>query len=142
MGNLGEELADRNEHAGWTCITCGSSWVRYEHLRTNDCDESCEDPCTIRCCNEEECGGVSEGVINTNTRAIGVTAVVRWKDMPEGFSEYISLGTYLEDEEKDTFGIDDLTIFYYAEGLKEINKLMTDSTNDWIIEKVMEIHYA
>jgi hypothetical protein len=62
--------------------------------------------------------------------------------MPEGFPEYISLGKYLEDEEKDTFGIDDLTIFYYAEGMEEVEKLKTDSSNDWIIEGVTEIHYA
>jgi len=139
MGNLGEEMADRNEHAGWTCESCGSSWIRYEHLDTKDCEESCQDPCTMRCCNEEECAGMA---INTNTRAIGVTAIVRWKDMPEGFPEYISLGKYLEDEEKDTFGIDDLTIFYYAEGMEEVEKLKTDSSNDWIIEGVTEIHYA
>ena len=140
MGNLGEELADHNEHAGWKCESCDSSWIRYEHIDAKDCDEmSCEDPCNIRCCNEEECAGVA---INTNTRAIGVTAIVRWKDMPEGFPEYISLGEYLPDEEKDTFGIDDLTIFYYAEGLEEVRQLMINSSNEWLIERVVEMHYA
>lgn len=139
MGNLGEELADHNEHAGWKCEGCGSSWVRYEHIDSKDCDEmSCEDPCTMRCCNEEDCAGIAT---NTNSRPIGVTAIVRWKDLPEGFPEYISLGKYIEDDEKDTFGIDDLVIFYYADGLEEIEELKTNTSNEWLIERVTEVHY-
>jgi hypothetical protein len=38
---------------------CGSEWVRYEHLDGKDCEEDCEDPCNIRCCNEEECAGAA-----------------------------------------------------------------------------------
>lgn len=56
MGNLGEVL--QSEHDGWICESCGSEWIRYEHLDEKDCDEtSCESPCLVRCCNEEECAG-------------------------------------------------------------------------------------
>ena len=60
MGNLGEAL---NEHEGWVCDTCDSTWIRYEHLDGKDCDENCDTPCVLRCCNEEDCGG---GASNTN----------------------------------------------------------------------------
>jgi hypothetical protein len=48
-----------SEHDGYTCEQCGSEWIRYEHLDSKDCEESCEDPCLIRCCNEEECAGAA-----------------------------------------------------------------------------------
>jgi len=58
MGNLGEVLQE--EHDGWKCESCGSDWIRYEHLDYKDCDEfNCEDPCLERCCNEENCAGVA-----------------------------------------------------------------------------------
>lgn len=60
MGNIWEAL---NEHDGWVCDTCNSTWIRFEHLDGKDCDESCESPCLLRCCNEEDCAGEA---INTN----------------------------------------------------------------------------
>ena len=77
-----------------------------------------------------------------STNIIGVTAVVRWKDLPKGFPEYISLGEYIEEKETDNFGVNDLSIFYYAEGFKELGELMTNSSNEWLIEEITEIHYA
>jgi hypothetical protein len=46
-----------NEHNGYACATCGSQWVRWEHLDQKDCDDTCQEPCLIRCCNEEDCVG-------------------------------------------------------------------------------------
>jgi hypothetical protein len=48
-----------SEHDGYTCEQCGSDWIRYEHLDAKDCDEDCEDPCSVRCCNEEDCAGAA-----------------------------------------------------------------------------------
>jgi hypothetical protein len=45
------------EHDGYTCEQCGSDWIRYEHLDAKDCTPECEDPCNVRCCNEEQCAG-------------------------------------------------------------------------------------
>ena len=46
-----------SEHDGYTCEQCGSDWIRYEHLDAKDCEPECEDPCNVRCCNEEDCAG-------------------------------------------------------------------------------------
>lgn len=45
------------EHEGWLCGSCGSDFIRYEHIDGKDCDETCSDPCLIRTCNEEDCIG-------------------------------------------------------------------------------------
>jgi hypothetical protein len=55
----GAVITGLSEHYGYSCEMCGSEWVRYEHLDGKDCEEDCEDPCLIRCCNEEECGGAA-----------------------------------------------------------------------------------
>jgi len=55
----GATVTGLSEHYGYECEMCGSEWVRYEHLDGKDCEEDCEDPCLIRCCNEEECAGAA-----------------------------------------------------------------------------------
>jgi hypothetical protein len=45
-----------SEHEGFKCSICGSNWIRWEHLDGKDCD-NCEQPCTKRICNEEDCTG-------------------------------------------------------------------------------------
>ena len=47
----------QSEHAGWLCGDCGSDFIRYEHIDGKDCEDTCEDPCLIRICNEENCIG-------------------------------------------------------------------------------------
>jgi hypothetical protein len=46
-----------NEHEGYLCVECGSSWIRWEHIDGKDCTEECQEPCVMRCCNEENCAG-------------------------------------------------------------------------------------
>ena len=46
-----------SEHEGYVCNSCGSDWVRYEHIDGKDCGDDCATPCLIRCCNEEDCSG-------------------------------------------------------------------------------------
>ena len=46
-----------DEHEGWVCSECGSDWIRWEHLDGKDCEVDCNDPCTLRMCNEEDCIG-------------------------------------------------------------------------------------
>lgn len=45
-----------SEHENFNCEVCGSDWIRWEHLDGKDCD-NCEQPCTKRICNEEDCTG-------------------------------------------------------------------------------------
>lgn len=55
----GATVTGLSEHYGYQCEMCGSDWVRYEHIDGKDCEYDCEDPCLIRCCNEEECAGAA-----------------------------------------------------------------------------------
>ena len=57
---LPEGAGEAGEHAGYRCVRCGSEWIRYEHLDAKDCTDECDDPCAIRCCNEEGCGDAAE----------------------------------------------------------------------------------
>ena len=44
-----------NEHEDYQCTFCKSRWIRWEHIDKKDCDQICDDPCLLRCCNEEDC---------------------------------------------------------------------------------------
>jgi hypothetical protein len=46
-----------SEHKDYMCVDCASTWVRYEHIDGKDCDNTCDNPCLIRMCNEEDCIG-------------------------------------------------------------------------------------
>lgn len=77
---------------------------------------------------------------NTN-RATGVTALVRWNDTNETIRVYISLGEYIEEQDKDSFGLADDGIFFYAKSMEEIESLKTDTSNGWVIEEVWQVYY-
>ena len=77
--------------------------------------------------------------------AIGATVNIRREDSTEElvFEEYISLGEYIEDDETDTFGVSDLTIFYYVKDLAELEGLKYSENNrEWLLTEIIEVHYA
>ncbi len=61
-----------SEHDNYQCLICASTWVRYEHEDYKDCTDDCDDPCIMRCCNEEDC--IGEAVwINPALKSISIT---------------------------------------------------------------------
>jgi len=67
-----------------------------------------------------------------NKRLIGAYATVQWIDEnPSEYSEvYFSFGQFIEETEKDSFGISDSKIFYYAEGLEDM-EILKNSFSDF-----------
>jgi hypothetical protein len=71
-----EESSADGEHSEYRCGACGSDWIRYEHLDQADCEAKCQNPCTIRCCNEEDCVGEAvlvDNVLIKSVRQLGRT---------------------------------------------------------------------
>ena len=82
---------------------------------------------------------------STQTAPIGATVTIRWLDTPEDlvFEEYISFGSYDEDNEDDGLGVSDLTIFYYVKDIEELESLKhTENNREWLLSEVIEVHYA
>ena len=82
---------------------------------------------------------------STQTAPIGATVTIRWLDTPEDlvFEEYISFGSYDEDNEDDGLGVSDLTIFYYVKNIEELESLKhTENNREWLLSEVIEVHYA
>ena len=82
---------------------------------------------------------------STQTAPIGATVTIRWLDTPEDlvFEEYISFGSYDEDNEDDGLGVSDLTIFYYVKDIEELENLKhTENNREWLLSEVIEVHYA
>jgi len=63
---------------------------------------------------------------------IGAYVTVEWIDDSESeYSDvYFSFGDYIEETEKDSFGVSDDKIFYYAEGVEDLDA-MKNSTYDF-----------
>jgi len=82
---------------------------------------------------------------STQTAPIGATVTIRWLDTPEDlvFEEYISFGSYDEDNEDDGLGVSDLTIFYYVKDIEELESLKhTENNREWLLSEIIEVHYA
>ena len=65
----------------------------------------------------------------------GATATIRYNDTGETLAPvYISFGQYDEETERDTYGVNDLHIFFYCENEAELVDLMTESkANDFTV---------
>ena len=65
----------------------------------------------------------------------GANCVIQFlDDATSRCNVYISFGSYLEQDNEDSFGIDDDDIFYYAADEEELKALMTPgSANDFIV---------
>jgi hypothetical protein len=79
----------------------------------------------------------------TAINPIGVTAVLRWFDMPEDlvFEEYISFGKYDPDEENDGLGVNDFEVFAYADSIEHLEQMKYTSEYDWRLVTIKEVHY-
>ena len=76
-------------------------------------------------------------------KAVGATVNIKWKDTHEKkFEEYLSFGEYDEDEESDGLGTPDAFVFFYADGVSDLdNYTQLKSKEDWFIEEVVEVIY-
>jgi hypothetical protein len=70
----------------------------------------------------------------TSKKAIGATATIRYigeKEPIEGV--YFSFGEYDEDNNVDSYGINDLYIFFYCEGEEDMKSYMKRGAEDFIV---------
>jgi hypothetical protein len=76
-------------------------------------------------------------------KPIGATVLLRWADMPEDltFEDYVSFGTYDEDEETDGQGISDLVVFAYLDDLQHLERCRTSNDFDWRLVEILQVHY-
>lgn len=67
-------------------------------------------------------------------KAIGATATIQYIDEKEPIEGvYFSFGEYDEDNNVDSYGINDLLIFFYCEGEEDMKSLMTEGAEDFIV---------
>ena len=84
----------------------------------------------------------------TEQVAIGAECEIIWNDDPtnEAHPRYISLGKELSDDNgdviSDEFGVTDAEIFYYAEGVAELEHLSKKHDNEDFRIKSYELIYA
>lgn len=74
--------------------------------------------------------------MSNDTTTIGAYATVYYKDEPDNLIEgvYFSFGDYLENEDTDSFGVNDLRIFFYAEGEEDMKSFMdADGVEDFVV---------
>jgi hypothetical protein len=71
---------------------------------------------------------------------IGAYATVQWIDDSESeYSDvYFSFGEYIEETEKDSFGISDSKIFYYAEDALDLESLKNSTYDFKVISFTLE----
>ena len=72
----------------------------------------------------------------TSNKAVGANVLVRYLDKNvEGkeFETYISFGEYDEENNTDSFGMDDNLIFFYCKAEEDILSLMTAGAEDFIV---------
>lgn len=71
---------------------------------------------------------------------IGAYATVQWiDDSKSEYSDvYFSFGQYIEETEKDSFGVSDSKIFYYAEGLEDLDALKNSIRDFKVISYSLE----
>ncbi len=46
---------------------------------------------------------------------------------------YFSFGDYIEKRNEDSFGVNDLNIFFYCEGEEDMKSLMTEGGEDFVV---------
>lgn len=54
---------------------------------------------------------------------IGATVVLKWWHDEEPIGAYCSFGEYDEETERDSFGIEDVEIFFYFDGPEELQQV-------------------
>ena len=72
---------------------------------------------------------------NDTKTPIGAYATVYYQDEPENtFDVYFSLGEYDEENDKDSFGVNDLNIFFYVESEEDLVSLKNpNGVEDFVV---------
>jgi hypothetical protein len=73
-------------------------------------------------------------------KPIGAYATIKWIDESESeYSDvYFSFGEYIEETEKDSFGVSDSKIFYYAEDVLDLDALKNSTYDFKVISYTLE----
>jgi len=73
-------------------------------------------------------------------KPIGAYATIKWIDESESeYSDvYFSFGEYIEETEKDSFGVSDSKIFYYAEDVLDLDALKNSTYDFKVISYMLE----
>lgn len=75
------------------------------------------------------------------TTTIGAKATIQWKDEDTVQMVYISLGTWHDDDETDSFGVRDDEVFFYCEGIEELEELSDpNNAEDFVILDYSLVH--
>lgn len=75
------------------------------------------------------------------TTTIGARATIQWKDEDTAQMVYISLGTWHDDDETDSFGVRDDEVFFYCEGIEELEELSDpNNAEDFVILEYSLVH--
>jgi hypothetical protein len=71
---------------------------------------------------------------------IGAYATIKWiDDIESEYSDvYFSFGEYIEETEKDSFGVSDSKIFYYAEDVLDLDALKNSTYDFKVISYTLE----
>ena len=71
---------------------------------------------------------------------IGAYATVQWIDSePSQYSDvYFSFGQFDEEKDKDTFGVNDMNIFYYAHDPHDMEKMKNNTRDFKVISYQLE----
>lgn len=70
----------------------------------------------------------------TTKKPVGASAVIRYVDETEPIEGvYFSFGEYDDDAGRDSYGISDLYIFFYCEGEEDMQSLMTEGAEDFVV---------
>jgi hypothetical protein len=73
-------------------------------------------------------------------KPIGAYATIQWiDDIPAEYSDvYFSFGQFIEETEKDSFGVSDSKIFYYADDVADLDALKNSTYDFKIISYTLE----
>ena len=75
------------------------------------------------------------------TTTIGARATIQWKGEDTTQMVYISLGTWHDDDETDSFGVRDDEVFFYCEGIEELEELSDpNNAEDFVILDYSLVH--
>jgi hypothetical protein len=70
----------------------------------------------------------------TTKKPIGAFATIRYIDEKEPIEGvYFSFGEYDEDSNEDSYGINDLFIFFYCEGEEDLKSFMKKGAEDFVV---------
>lgn len=68
------------------------------------------------------------------TKPIGAEATIKYLDDGTILENvYFSFGEYIEERNEDSYGVNDLNIFFYCEDEADMKSLMTEGGEDFVV---------